>query len=255
MLAVTVACLQQGCAARSQLVRQGWDRRQSAADLLELSSSSLEQLADLTAEAKITFSHGRGRRTVTASMVYAKPDLFRLDVRGPLFSRVLTALVHADSLTVLSAGQVFRDAVTGRLLAELTDFDVGPYDIRYALLGLVRPGRVGSSAGITYPRADRAVVTLADESGARRTVSVDLHRGFVSREKVLWDAGAHGWIRELEEYRQVETAEGVLYLPTRVTITQGDLAIELRYRSYAADTGVKPETLFAGIPRGLPSQQ
>ena len=255
VLAVADASLQQGCATRSQLVRQGWDRRQSAAHLLELSSSSLEQLTDLTAEAKITFSHGHGRRTVTASMVYAKPDLFRLDVRGPLFSRVLTALVDADSLIVLSAGQVFRDAVTGRLLAELTDFDVGPYDIRYALLGLVRPGRVDSSTGITYPRADRAVVTLADESGARRTVSVDLHRGFVSREEVLWDGGEHGWIRELGEYRRLEAAEGVIYLPSRVRITQGDLAIELRYRSYATDTGVEPETLFAGIPRGLPAKQ
>ena len=238
VLAVWTAVHQYGCAARSgEFVRQGWDRRRDATELLELSSTGLGQLDDLTAEAKITFSHGSSRRTVTASMVYAKPDLFRLDVRGPLFSRLLTALVHGDSLVILNAGQVWRDLVAARLLVELTDFDVGPYDILYALLGLIQTGSV-----------DPAVVALAEESGTGRTVWVDLHRGFVSREEVVWDDGERGWSRELGDYRLVETADGSLYLPSRVRITQGDLAIELKYRSYAANTGVKTESLFAGIP-------
>ena len=252
MLAISTALQQYGCVGRGgagEFVRPGWDRRQDATELFELSSSGLGRLDDLTAEAKITFSHASRRRTVTASMVYAKPDLFRLDVRGPLFSRLLTALVHGDSLVVLNAGHVWRDLMAARLLVELTDFDVGPYDIRYAPLGLVQTGRVDPAGGISYPRADRAVIALAEESGARRTVWVDLHRGFVSREEIVWDDGERGWSREMGDYRTVETEDGDLYLPSRVVITQGNLAIELKYRSYTANTGVRTESLFAGIPK------
>ena len=122
-----------GCASRD-LVRHDWDRRDGVAQLLRLSDVGLEHMDDLTAEARITFTNSETRRSATASIMYARSDLFRIDVRGPLFSHILTAVVWGDSLTVLSGGQAWSGILSDRMLTELTDFDVGPYDIRYALL-------------------------------------------------------------------------------------------------------------------------
>ena len=233
-------------------MRHDWNRGDGLNQLLRLSDVGLEHTDDLTAEARITFTHSQTRRSATASILYARPDLFRIDVRGPLFSHILTAVAWGDSIAVLSDGQAWSGNLSDGILAELTDFDVGPYDIRYALLGLVRPGRVREDGEIVYPRADRAVAELSGENGVRRRVWVDLHRGFVSREEVGWEGG-DGWSRDLRDYRQVGSDNESLYLPSRIDIRQGDIEIDLHYRSYAVNSGLGKSTFFRGIPPSMVS--
>ena len=166
------------------VVREGWDAAQGPAALLA-ASASLAQLGDLTAEAAIELRRGAVRDRGTALVQLVNPDLFRVEVRGPFFTHIFTALLAGDSLTVYgrAVDPPLKGAVRGRLLTTLTGLELGACDLRYALLGLVEPG---SMAGpVEYPRTDRAVVAL---TGGRRAW-LDLSRGLVLRESIQLPPG------------------------------------------------------------------
>ena len=158
LCALALAC------APPLVVREGWDADQGPAALLA-ASASLAQFEDLTAEAAIELRRGAMRDRGTALVQLVNPDLFRVEVRGPFFTHIFTALLNGDSLTVYGRGmdQPLKGTVRGRLLTTLTGLDFGACDLRYALLGLVEPGSIVEP--VEYPDTDQAVVAL---TGGRR---------------------------------------------------------------------------------------
>ncbi|MCY4602799.1 MAG: hypothetical protein OXE49_01090 [Gemmatimonadetes bacterium] len=235
LCALALAC------APPLVVREGWDADQGPAALLA-ASASLAEFADLTAEAAIELRRGKVRDRGTALVQLVNPDLFRVEVRGPFFTHIFTALLKGDSLTVYGRGMdlPLKGPVRGQLLTTLTGLDFGTCDLRYALLGLVEPGSIVEP--VEYPRADHAVVALADG----RRAWLDLHRGLVLRESIPLPIG-DVLLRELSEYRRVDA----LYLPRRVEIRQADVALVLYYKRYAFNSGLNASQLQQGLPAGV----
>ena len=221
------------------VVREGWDADRGPAALLA-ASTSLAQFEDLTAEAAIELRRGELRDRGTALVQLINPDLFRVEVRGPFFIHIFTALLEGDSLTVYSRGmdQPVKGTMRGRLLTTLTGLDFGSCDLRYALLGLVEPGPIVEP--IEYPHVGQAVVALA---GGRRAW-LDLRRGLVLRESIPLSEGDI-LLRELREYRQMDA----LYLPRRVELRQADISLVLVYKRYAFNSGLAVEDLKQGLPQ------
>ncbi len=232
LCALALAC------APPPVVREGWDATQGPAALLA-ASTSLAQFKDLTAEAAIELRRGKMRDRGTALVQLVNPDLFRVEVRGPFFTHIFTALLEGDSLTVYGRGmdRPLKGSVHGRLLTTLTGLDFGECDLRYALLGFVEPGAIVEP--VEYPHADHAVVALA---GGRRAW-LDLRRGLVLRESIPLPEG-EVLLRELGEYRREQT----LYLPRRVELRQRDVLLALSYKNYAFNRGLDAEQLRRGVP-------
>ena len=232
LCALALAC------APPLVVREGWDADQGPAALLA-ASTSLAQFADLTAEAAIELRRGELRDRGTALVQLINPDLFRVEVRGPFFTHIFTALLEGDSLTVYGRGmdQPLKGSVHGRLLTTLTGLDLGSCDLRYALLGFVEPSTIVEP--VEYPQADHAVVALA----GGRQAWLDLRRGLVLRESIPLPEG-EVLLRELKEYRR----QDALYLPRRVEIRQRDILLALSYKNYAFNRDLDAEQLRRGMP-------
>ena len=224
------------------VARQDWRREDGVEELLNPSRNPLQPLQDLRARARITLRLEESQERATMSLLLARPDLLRVEVRGPLYTHLFTALVQADSLTVVSREGNWKGS-TRSMLQQLTGMELGPYNLRYLLLGLIESGRIDSSRVIEQPRFDRAVVPLRGNGLARR-VWVDLHRGFVIREEVEPSSGYPGWSRLLRDYRKV----GPLYLPGTVVIQQNEVEISLEYEDYALNEGIEEGHFFRGIP-------
>lgn len=238
-----LAGLANGCAPRP-LVRHDWRHQDGIESLLQSVAGDLAELGDLRAEAGITYRYGGRQERGEAVLLFSSPDRLRLEVRGPLYTPVLTALLDGDSLTVLSRGGAYKGSARGSLLLRLTDIDLGLCDLRHALLGLVEPGLIDSSQPVLYPRADRAIVPLRSD-GLRRRVWVDLQRGLVTREEVALPDGYVLLRRELKKYKRV----GDAYLPHRVEVHQGEAVLVLEYREYVSGPAI-PEGSFApGVPQ------
>ena len=224
------------------VTRQDWRREDGVEELFDLSRKPLQSLRDLRARARITLSREESQERATMSILLVQPDLFRMEVRGPLYIHLFTAVLQADSLTVLSREGNWKGSTEG-LLLQLTGVDPGPYNLRYLLLGLIEPGTIDSSRVVERPLPDQAVVPLRGANSARR-VWVDLYRGFVVREDVEPSPGYPGWSRLLRDYRKV----GPLYLPKRVVIRQRDVEISLEYEDYVLNEGIAEALFFRGLP-------
>ena len=221
--------------------RQDWRPDKGIEELISLSRNPLHSLRDLKARGSVTIHRKEGRERAAMSILLAQPDLLRMEVRGPLYTHLFTALVQADSLTVLSREGNWKGS-TQSLLHQLTGMELGPYNLRYLLLGQIEPGRIDSSRSIEHPRAGRAVVPLRGPDLARR-VWIDLYRGFFIREEVEPSRGYPGWNRQMQDYRKV----GPLYLPRTVVIRQNEVAITLEYEDVAVNEGVEEEHFFGGV--------
>ena len=226
--------------APSLPVRQGWSPALDAALIAEHAGRELAQIGDLRAAAEITLTQAGARQHASAALLFKAPDLFRLEVRGPLFVHLFTALLRADSLIVGQADDhwssgPFSDATLTRLLG----LDLAGYDLRYALLGLVMPAPLDS---LTQPQPGQY---LAFPAGIpRRRWWLDVRRGFIAGEEVLDAEGTPLLVRRLLGYQRV----GDLYLPRRVEIHQGENALLLEYRSWELDTGLSEAAFTRGIP-------
>jgi hypothetical protein len=229
-------------------MRQDWRPEQGFEALLEVSAVPFERLEDLTAEAEIVVRRAGEEERATALVQLKNPGLCKLEVRGPLFNHLFTALEHQDTLLVYGegVGGSWKGPADGSLLVSLTGVDLHGYDLRYALLGVVAPGRVDPEREVEYPRADRAVVPLVVENGRARRIRVDLRRGFVVGEEIEATAGEERLSRELGDFRPL----GSLWLPGRVEIRQGEITVILEYRRYAVDRQVPAERFFQGLPAG-----
>ncbi len=226
--------------------RYEWKREDGFVALLNLSSPERAALKNLTAEAAIELRQGDMRERGTALIQMKAPDLFRLDVRGPFYSHIFTAIQEADSLIVYgpAVDGVWKGGARGPLLMHLTGVDLGLYHLPYALLGLVEPGVLATDLEVEYPRADRAIVPLYG-AGIVRRLWVDLHKGLIARERLETLSGQVLVERRLAKYRRVAG----LLLPQQVEIKQGDVVISLDYRSCDIDKELSVDTFSKGIPR------
>ena len=238
-----LALLLGGCATQRPLQRQDWNHQEGVEALLELAAADLQQLRDLKAEARITYQQAGQKNSGTAVILFKNPDLLKLEVRGPLYSHVFTALLQADSLTIFNGEGAWKGAAQGSLLWRLTEIDFGSYDLKYVLLGLVEPGRIDSQRPPEYPRADRVIVPLLGGAYLRR-LWIDLYRGFISREEITFAAGNLPLFRELKDYRDIAG----IYLPRLVKIRQGQVNLVLEYQSYLANGGIPDEHFTRDIP-------
>ena len=229
------------CAPRPPLVRHDWVPDEGIGAVLQRSAASLAALDDLRAEARITFRQQGRRQRATALVLFKAPDRFKVEVRGPLFTHVFTVLIEGDSLTVYSGGQAWKGGCGGPLLGSLAGgLDLGGYDLRYALLGLVEADSLRS---VEYPRADRGIASVGAD-GLERRLWVDLHRGFIAREELMLADGVPLWRRHLRQYRRV----GDVYLPREIEIVQGETAVELKYKEYAFNRELEDKHFALEIP-------
>ena len=242
---LALALLVWGCATQRSLQRQNWNHQEGVEALIGLTAADLQWLRDLKAEARITYQQAGQKNSGTAVILFKNPDLLKIEVRGPLYSHVFTALLQADSLTILSGEGAWKGAAQGSLLWRLTEIDFGSYDLKYAILGLVEPGRIDSNRAREYPRADRVIVPLWGSAYCRR-LWIDLQRGFISREEITFADGNLLLSRELKDYQEV----GGIYLPRQVEIHQGEVDLILEYQNYLANRGIPDEHFTRDIPQG-----
>lgn len=228
--------------------RRDWNPAMGYEKLLEAPLEQLEQLQDLTAEARLTLRVDGREQRATALVQLMMPDLMKLEVRGPFLSHILTVVLSADTLFVhgpAAAGN-WQGAVDGSLLEFLTGLDLGGYDLRYALLGLVERAPVDTRLAPEFPRGDRVIIALQMPPGYCRRIWVNLHRGLVTREEVVRDGSNWALIRQLRDYRSV----GTMLLPRTVEILQGGASIKLEYQRYRLNTGLRRSAFEAAMPPG-----
>jgi hypothetical protein len=231
------------CAPPRPIQRAGWqgDRALEVLEpLLWADADHLLQLEDLTAE--VGFSvHKVG--SASGSILFRPPALLRIDVRGPLFQRILSAVLDGDRLLALADGRLYQMPSSDGLDAFL-HIDLAGYDPRLALLGVIVPPQ--SITAIDYPRVDRARLTLNDGiEGQRRRLWVNLHRGFAEREELLNDQGQAHWSRQMSDWKRVADTE--LYLPRKIRIESQDQVLELDYGDLHINKELQRATFYSGI--------
>ena len=221
--------------------RMGDEALEALNALLRADADGLLQLADLTAEVQFSVPDVG---SASGSILFQPPALLRLDVRGPLFQRILSAVLDGDRLLALADGRLYQMPSRDGLDAFL-HIDLAGYDPRLALLGVIAPAARGIEA-IDYPRMDRALVTLDDGvEGQRRQLWIDLHGGFAEREELIDDQGRTRWSRQLSGWHRVDGTD--LYLPARIRVESQGQALELEYGDIHIDRGVERATFFSGI--------
>ena len=239
------AAVGSACGPPPPVQRQGWAGGAGAlAPLLRGDFAAIQAVTDLTAEARLTLTHEEGRNSLDASMLFQPPDLLRLDVQGPLFYRVLSAVIDADTLLALVEDR--RMALPAdNALEYFLGIDLGGYDPRWALLGVVLPGEP-DTAQVRLPGPGRAVVPVqASPDLPGRRLTLDLHRGFVVGEVVLDDSGDVLWSRRLQGFRRLPGTG--IYLPRSVRIESGRRILELEYGKVRLDRGLERAAFFTGL--------
>lgn len=242
--ALIAAAVTNACGPPPPVTRAGWPAGPGeVAALLRGDYAAVQALGDLTAEARLTITHEQGRHSLDASILFRPPDLLRLDVQGPFFQHVLSAAITADTLLARVEGRpMVLHADDG--LDYFLGIDLGGYDPRPALLGVIVPGDPDSSK-VLRPGPGRAVVPIETPDLAPRRLTLDLHRGFVVREEVLDESGGVLWWRRLQGFRRLPGTE--LYLPRVVTIGSGGRTLELEYGKVRTGRGLERAAFFTGL--------
>ncbi len=242
--ALIAAAVTSACGPPPPVTRDGWTG--GALDVstpLGADFAAVQGLEDLTAEARLSLTHEQGRNALDASILFRPPDLMRLDVQGPLFVHVLSAVVEADSLLAVVEGRsMVLPAEDG--LDYFLGIDLGGYDPRWLLLGVVVPGDPDTSR-VHHPAAGRAIVPLETADLPPRRLTVDLQRGFVVREEVLTPGGGVLWSRRLQRFRRLPGTD--LYLPRLVIIESGGRILELEYGKVRTGRGLERAAFFTGL--------
>ena len=209
---------------------------------MAVTQNAFDQIKSLTAEVNISV-HGRNANgNASAAIVYKRTDKLRIDVMGPLFKHVLSAVVNNDSMAIVTSSESWHGTISEGLFRYLPVLDLGEYDLRYALLGIVAPWKTDQKVTLSYSRADRAIVTVAQEAGERK-IWVDLHRGFVFREEVITSTGQY-WQRDFIGHRKILIPGSddmlKLYLPKSVRITRPHSVLDIQFESYKFNVKVGP---------------
>ena len=239
-----IVFLVSACAPPS-VARRAWDTNDGIASLWPLLEREWAVLENLTAEASVEFEKNGMRERATALIQVRGDDLFRMDVRGPFYSHVFTAVQRRDSLTVWgpAIGGAWKGMARGALLRQLTGVDFGQYPLARALLGWVKPLSTDHTLQVDYKRADRAVGTVI-EGPVRRRLWLDLYRGLFLREEIHYAVDRPPVTRVMSNYAPV----GPIFFPRRVEIVQGDVRIMLTYQSYDLKRVLNLVQFKSGIP-------
>jgi len=240
-----VVVMHQSCAPPPAPVRRpGWIPTTDISGLLGEPTTLFEEIHDLTAAAQVTVTDEQTDQSASASVQYLPPQLMRIDVRGPLFRHVLTAVFHADTLWSLSEGRLVRlDARRG--LVDLLGINFSGQSPREALLGLVVPVHSRDSLSVEFPRADRVVAVIHNPAGSQRRLWVDVLSGWVVAEEGVDATGQRRWRRQLGQYEPV--GDTGIYLPRHVRIESGLRSIEIRYGEWRVDQGLSAASFFKGL--------
>ncbi len=237
----------QACAPPPAAIRRSdWEPTADVAQVVRQLSGQSPDLRDLTAPAQIHLTHDERSQSASASFQYLPPDLMRIEVRGPLFQHVVTAVLDGDTLWALADGQLTRYGARQGLI-DLLNIDLGDQDPRTTLLGWLGPIAAADSIHVDYPRADLAVAAVYSADGSERRLWLDLLSGFVVQEEGLDARGRRRWRRHLSDYARL--GEGDTYLPRRVRIETGAQALEMRYGAWRLDRQLAPSDFFKGLKR------
>ena len=237
-------CLE-ACAPPPKPVRRpGWQPATDVMTLLQGATTSLGEIKTLTAAARVTIADEQATQSASASFQYLPPDLLRIDVRGPLFRHVLTAVLEADTLWSLAEGRLSR-VEARRGLVDLLDLDLMGHDPRSALLGLVDSIRAGDLVHVDYPRADRAVAVVREADGGQRRVWVDILSGWIVAEERIDAGGQRRWRRDLSDHARVGDSE--CFLPRRVRIESGGRSLDIQYDEWHLNRALSRAILFKGL--------
>ena len=228
-----------GCGQPAVLFEH-WKPNGDLATLLSAHRAQFSQIEDLKLRAQVSLRVDGREERATALLLYAKPDMFRFDVRGPLFTHILTAVMYDDSVTIITREGSWKGDPNASL-HRMIGIDLGGYDLGYLLLGVVQPGRIDSNRSVAYPRADRAIVPIAHPE-ASRTVTIDLFRGFIVAER--FESPRASWHREMTAYRRL----GDSYFPGTMSMRQGDNHLQLEYGEIHLNGGIPREDFLRGIP-------
>ena len=219
---------------------QHWKPDGDLDTLLATHYQQFSRIEDLKVRAQVLVRvEGRDERA-TALLLYAKPNMFRFDVRGPLFSHILTAVMHDDSLTVVTREGSWKGDPNSSL-RRIIGIDLGGYDLAHLLLGVMQPAGIDSNRTVSYPRADRAVVPIL-HAEAVRSVTVDLYHGFIVAER--FSSSRATWRREMTAHRRL----GDWVLPGKMSILQDDNRLLLEYGEVHLNRGIPAEEFLRGIP-------
>jgi len=238
---LALLCTLAACGPPRPVQRAGWTGGQELEVLLRTDAAKILALTDLTAEVRFSL-HEVG--SASGSILFQPPTLMRLDVRDFLFRRILSAVLDGDRLLALSRGEHYEMPAAAGLDVFL-QIDLGGYDPRLALLGVVAPGRLEPDA-TEYPRADRAIVQLYDGvEGESRRLWLDLHRGFVEREELLDANGNTRWSRQLSGWRRL--ADTDVYLPKNIRVESQGRILKLEYGELRLNRDLPRATFFSGL--------
>ena len=228
------------------MIRQGWESDSGIEELLAMTQNAFGQIEFLTAEVNISV-HGRNvNGNASAAIVYKRTDKMRIDVMGPLFKHVLSAVVNDDSMAIVTSSESWHGTISEGLIRYLPVLDLGEYDLRYALFGIVAPWKTDEKVTLSHSRADRAIVTVAQDVGERK-IWVDLHRGFVFREEVITSTGLY-WQRDFFGHRKIllPGPDDMLkiYLPKSVRITRPHSVLDIKFEEAFLSGGEFSANLF-----------
>lgn len=238
---LAVLALMTACGPPRALQRVGWTGTRPVEELLRLDASNLQAIEDLTAEVRFKL-HKVG--AASGSILYQPPALLRLDVRGPLFQRILAAVIDGDRLLAHDAAGRVYDMPARDGLDAFLEIDMSGYDPRLALLGVVAPAP--KVLHIEHPRADRARIVVDDGiDGQRRLLWFDLHTGFARREQLVDDNGTIRWSRDMRDWRRVGDTE--LYLPAALRIESRGHVLELDFGDVRINRGLERDRFYDGF--------
>ncbi|MBT7597939.1 MAG: hypothetical protein HN559_23750, partial [Gemmatimonadetes bacterium] len=224
--------------------RPGWEPATDVTTLLQGGTASLGHIKTLTAAARVTIADEQTTQSLSASFQYLPPELLRIDVRGPLFRHVLTAVFDADTLWSLAEGRLSRFAAR-RGLVDLLDLDLMGDDPRIALLGLMDSTRTGDVVDVEYPRADRAVAVIREAPGGQRRLWVDILSGWIVAEERIDASGQRRWRRELSDHARVSDSE--IFLPRHVRIESRGRSLDIQYDEWRVNRDLSRANLFKGL--------
>ncbi len=225
--------------------RRAWQPSEGMPALWNLLEGEWAALDNVTAEAAVEFEQDGVRERATAVVQVKGSSLYRIEVRGPFYSHVFTAVQQGDSLTVYgpAVGGAWKGSARGHLLHQITGIDLGMYSLGRALLGWVDPVVEENMRKVEYPRADRATVISAEDE-IERHLELDVHRGVLLREHIYAPGQRLLLRRFMSDYRRV----GAALLPQRVEIEQGAVRIALHYQNYDLRRPLRAEDFENGIP-------
>ena len=218
-------------------------------DILVLEEQNRARLQDFDGEARVSLEVEGVRYRASAFVRFKSPDLLKMEVTDPVFGRhVMTALIREDSLEIYipEVKTIYAGKVDGPLFWEITRVDLGRYDPKYALLGLIDIGQDDLQNMVGFRATNgRRVVTFEEDKWTKR-LWIDRKTLLVVEEEIFDRSANLVARRTMGDYRNMD---GVV-LPKSVKIEQGKSHIKIRFVESAVNTGLSEDMFQMKFPKG-----